>query len=67
MEQLKIISVHCMLVLFFLLQGNNKADDNVRVVVRCRPLNDKEVGQGFKSIVNVDEMRGTLQVEQSLL
>ena len=67
MEQLKIISVHCMLGLFFLLQGNNKADDNVRVVVRCRPLNDKEVGQGFKSIVNVDEMRGTLQVEQSLL
>ncbi|XP_071786480.1 kinesin-II 85 kDa subunit-like [Asterias amurensis] len=45
------------------MPGNNKADDNVRVVVRCRPLNDKEVGQGFKSIVNVDEMRGTLQVK----
>ena len=48
------------------LQSNSKADDNVRVVVRCRPLNEKEVSQGFNSIVTVDEMRGTIQVRSGV-
>ena len=39
----------------------DKEDDNVAVVVRCRPLNDKE--RDFKKIVHVDEMRGQIIVE----
>ncbi|XP_038056544.1 kinesin-II 85 kDa subunit-like [Patiria miniata] len=41
----------------------SNSGDNVRVVVRCRPLNEKEVSQKFSSIVKVDEMRGTVQVQ----
>lgn len=39
-----------------------KETDNVRVAVRCRPLNDKEGTQGCKEVVKVDQMRGTLTV-----
>ena len=31
-----------------------KADECVKVVVRCRPLNDKERKEGRKKIVDVD-------------
>ncbi|NP_999777.1 kinesin-II 85 kDa subunit [Strongylocentrotus purpuratus] len=44
------------------MPGGSSGNDNVRVVVRCRPLNSKETGQGFKSVVKMDEMRGTVQV-----
>ncbi|XP_048589279.1 kinesin-like protein KIF3A [Nematostella vectensis] len=36
--------------------------DNVRVVVRCRPLNEKEKGSGCKMCVNVDEGTGSIAV-----
>lgn len=39
-----------------------KEVDNVRVTVRCRPLNEKEVSQGCKQAVKVDEVRGTVTV-----
>ncbi|KAL8622264.1 Kinesin-like protein kif3a [Nucella lapillus] len=39
-----------------------KEVDNVRVIVRCRPLNEKEVSQGCKMAVKVDEVRGTVTV-----
>ncbi|XP_071502958.1 kinesin-II 85 kDa subunit-like [Diadema antillarum] len=42
--------------------GPNSNEDNVRVVVRCRPLNSKETQKGFKPVVKMDEMRGTIQV-----
>lgn len=38
--------------------------DNVKVVVRCRPLNQKEVAMGFKQSVIVDEIRGTVTVKK---
>ena len=50
-------------VFCLLSQGDkSRTDDCVRVVVRCRPLNEKEKGQGFKSIAKIDEVRGQVQV-----
>ncbi|XP_044136763.1 kinesin-like protein KIF3A isoform X6 [Bufo gargarizans] len=47
----------------------NKADkpessDNVKVVVRCRPLNEREKVMGSKMAVRVDEIRGTIAVHK---
>uniref|UniRef100_H3CU70 Kinesin-like protein n=1 Tax=Tetraodon nigroviridis TaxID=99883 RepID=H3CU70_TETNG len=41
-----------------------EVSDNVKVVVRCRPLNQKEVLMGFKQSVVVDEIRGTVTVNK---
>uniref|UniRef100_A0A8C5AUB3 Kinesin-like protein n=1 Tax=Gadus morhua TaxID=8049 RepID=A0A8C5AUB3_GADMO len=38
--------------------------DNVKVVVRCRPLNQKEKQMGSKQAVSVDEIRGTITVNK---
>lgn len=35
------------------------------MVVRCRPLNDREKATGYKMAVNVDEMRGTITVHKT--
>uniref|UniRef100_A0A3P8Z925 Kinesin-like protein n=1 Tax=Esox lucius TaxID=8010 RepID=A0A3P8Z925_ESOLU len=48
---------------------SNKMDkpeimDNVKVVVRCRPLNQKEKSMGHKQAVSVDENRGTITVNK---
>lgn len=37
--------------------------DNVRVVVRCRPMNEKEVASSCSLAVNVDESRGIITVK----
>eukprot|EP00047_Mylnosiga_fluctuans_P024708 m.168525 g.168525 ORF g.168525 m.168525 type:complete len:760 (-) comp9910_c1_seq9:718-2997(-) len=37
--------------------------DNVRVVVRCRPLNSTEIGQGCRMIVKMDNARGMVSIE----
>ncbi|XP_018418717.1 PREDICTED: kinesin-like protein KIF3A [Nanorana parkeri] len=47
----------------------NKAEkpescDNVKVVVRCRPLNEREKVMGNKMAVSVDEIRGTIAVHK---
>lgn len=39
-------------------------NDNVKVVVRCRPLNQKEKMMGNKQAVIVDEIRGTVTVNK---
>ncbi|XP_038652069.1 kinesin-like protein KIF3A isoform X3 [Scyliorhinus canicula] len=39
-----------------------EASDNVMVVVRCRPMNEKERNMGHRQVVNVDEIRGTITV-----
>uniref|UniRef100_A0A4W3KD38 Kinesin-like protein n=1 Tax=Callorhinchus milii TaxID=7868 RepID=A0A4W3KD38_CALMI len=36
--------------------------DNVKVVVRCRPMNEKEKHMSYKQAVLVDEIRGTITV-----
>ncbi|MBN3302566.1 KIF3A protein, partial [Amia calva] len=57
---------------FFLFSQSNKVDkpekseisDNVKVVVRCRPMNQKEKMMGHKQAVSVDEIRGTITVNK---
>ncbi|KAM9495106.1 kinesin-like protein KIF3A [Clarias gariepinus] len=41
-----------------------EVSDNVKVVVRCRPLNQKEKMMGYKQSVAVDEIRGTITVNK---
>uniref|UniRef100_A0A672GID7 Kinesin-like protein n=1 Tax=Salarias fasciatus TaxID=181472 RepID=A0A672GID7_SALFA len=41
-----------------------EVSDNVKVVVRCRPLNQKEKTMGHKQAVVVDEIRGTITVNK---
>ncbi|XP_035682525.1 kinesin-like protein KIF3A isoform X4 [Branchiostoma floridae] len=36
--------------------------DNVRVVVRCRPMNEKEVREQYKQVVKIDEVTGQVTV-----
>ena len=46
----------------FFLKVKNDSNDNVRVVVRCRPLNEKEKGMNCKVAVKCDEVRGTVSI-----
>ncbi|XP_048190086.1 kinesin-like protein KIF3A isoform X2 [Perognathus longimembris pacificus] len=39
--------------------------DNVKVVVRCRPLNEREKAMYYRQAVSVDEMRGTITVHKT--
>ncbi|XP_029297290.1 kinesin-like protein KIF3A isoform X4 [Cottoperca gobio] len=41
-----------------------EVNDNVKVVVRCRPFNQKEKMMNHKQAVNVDEIRGTIMVNK---
>ncbi|XP_043946285.1 kinesin-like protein KIF3B [Protopterus annectens] len=40
-----------------------KSSETVRVVVRCRPMNEKEVAAGFARVVNVDVKLGQISVK----
>ncbi|KAK3558341.1 hypothetical protein QTP86_017253, partial [Hemibagrus guttatus] len=42
----------------------SEVSDKVKVVVRCRPLNQKEKMMGYKQSVTVDEIRGTITVNK---
>ncbi|XP_067948401.1 kinesin-like protein KIF3A [Watersipora subatra] len=42
----------------------DKDSQNVKVVVRCRPMNSKEVEQSCKQAVKVDSVRGSIEVTQ---
>lgn len=42
-----------------------ESNDNVRVVVRCRPLNEKEKNMKCPMAVKCDEVRGSVTVNQS--
>lgn len=52
----------------FLFQSNKhdkpEGNDNVKVVVRCRPFNQKEKMMNHKQAVLVDEIRGTIEVNK---
>ncbi len=37
--------------------------DNVRVTVRCRPLNPDEVAAGRRTVVKVDQLRGEVLLQ----
>ncbi|KAK1159260.1 kinesin-like protein KIF3A isoform X2 [Acipenser oxyrinchus oxyrinchus] len=45
-------------------QEKVETSDTVKVVVRCRPMNQKEKGMGHKQAVSVDEIRGTITVNK---
>ncbi|XP_048343916.1 kinesin-like protein KIF3A isoform X3 [Sphaerodactylus townsendi] len=49
------------------LEKPDKPDnsDNVKVVVRCRPFNEREKVMSYKMSVSVDEMRGTITVHKT--
>lgn len=36
----------------------------VRVIVRCRPMSEREIGQGHHSAVKVDSSRGVIEVQE---
>lgn len=50
---------------YFLQQVKKESNDNVRVVVRCRPLNEKEKNMKCPMAVKCDEVRGSVTVNQS--
>lgn len=43
--------------------NSSKDSDNVRVVVRCRPLNETEKTSGCQMVVKVDESSGAITVD----
>lgn len=43
----------------------NRDSDNVRVCVRCRPINEKEIQQGCTVVVNVDTVRKCITVKNT--
>ncbi|XP_032811281.1 kinesin-like protein KIF3A isoform X1 [Petromyzon marinus] len=45
-------------------EKSDSGGDNVKVVVRCRPINGKETGAGHRMAVLVDEMRGQIAVQR---
>lgn len=52
------------LICFQIKPEKQEVSDNVKVVVRCRPLNQREKMMGFKPAVTVDEIRGTITVNK---
>ncbi|XP_066558374.1 kinesin-like protein KIF3B isoform X1 [Amia ocellicauda] len=42
-----------------------KSSESVKVVVRCRPMNDKEVAANFERVVSVDVKLGQVSVKNS--
>ena len=47
------------------LEDNAKGEvDNVIVAVRCRPLSDDEISDGYTSVVKVDEVNGQITVSE---
>lgn len=44
---------------------DKEESDNVRVAVRCRPLNPDEVSAGRQVVVKVDQLRGQVHLQVS--
>lgn len=43
----------------------SKETDNVRVIVRCRPMNSEEQEKKHKTAVKVDEVRGSITLSNA--
>ncbi len=43
-------------------ESTMKDCENVKVVVRVRPLNDKEMSADYRNIVHVDSINGTVKL-----
>ena len=46
------------------MEESQGGGENVKVVVRVRPLNSNETKEGFKMITKVNTIDGTIKVEQ---
>ena len=46
-----------------IMEGEPQQSENVKVVVRVRPLNDSEKSSDFRSIVHVDNINGMVKLE----
>ena len=44
---------------------SKKPAESVKVVVRCRPLNEKEISDGHESVVNMDVKRGIITLQKA--
>ena len=44
--------------------GEKNKDDNVKVIVRCRPLNQKDKDSGHKMTVKCDDVNGMVTIER---
>ena len=44
--------------------GEKGKDDNVKVIVRCRPLNQSEKDGGYKEAVVNDEVNGMVTINR---
>ena len=42
-----------------------KKSETVRVVIRCRPLNKKEVNEGRAKVVNMDRDNGEILIQKN--
>ena len=43
-------------------ESSNKDSENVKVVVRVRPLNDSEMSADYRNIIQVDSINGTVKL-----
>ena len=44
-------------------EGSSSSSENVKVVVRVRPLNEKEMGADFRNIISVDSINGMVTLQ----
>lgn len=40
----------------------DSSNEAVQVVVRCRPMNEKEIAENYKRVVDVDPLRGAIEI-----
>ena len=45
------------------MEESSKESENVKVVVRVRPLNDSEMHSDYRNIIHVDAINGTVKHE----
>ena len=43
-------------------EGGGASSENVKVVVRVRPLNDKELAADYRNIISVDSINGSVKL-----
>lgn len=48
-----------------MMSGKSKKSECVKVVVRCRPLNEKEISGNHESIVKMDIKLGQIEIRNA--
>jgi hypothetical protein len=46
-----------------MIPNEEQSSENVKVVVRVRPLNDKEMSADYRNITTVDAINGTVKLD----